>query len=210
MASPSRRAPARSRKAKASGTTATVATDSPTRPVAGRAVRRRRGQWRQRVIILVVAGVIGSTGALLIYRGIQRASIGEGIPVLPSPHVSAETPANYNSNPPTSGAHTLDEAPWGISQTQLPDIKLIHNLEHGGIVLHYRPDLDAAQQTQLTELARELQRRDRKVVLAPRPENDAPITATAWGRMVRQETLDADAIRAFFSAFINQGPERMP
>jgi hypothetical protein len=54
-------------------------------------------------------------------------------------------------------------------------------LEHGGIVIHYRPDVDAVQLQQLTTLADELQSRDRKVVLAPRPENDAPISATAWG-----------------------------
>ena len=148
--------------------------------------------------------VIGFTA----YRNIVRGGGGQAVPILPSAHVPADTKVSYNSNPPTSGNHSAQTAPWGISTPPLPDISLVHNLEHGGIVIHYRPDLDASQQQQLTELVRDLQGRDRKVVLAPRAENDAPITATAWGRVLKQNTLDAAALRAFFDTNINRGPER--
>jgi hypothetical protein len=157
-----------------------------------------------------MAVVIALIGGLLIYRGIVRATTGEGIAVLPSNHVGADAQPVYNSNPPTSGDHATSEAPWGISSSPLPDISLVHNLEHGGIVLHYRPDLDETQRQQLEGVAGELLQRNRKVVLAPRPENEDPITATAWGRILRLQTVDADAIRGFFNAHINQGPERVP
>src|SRR5262249_48060867 len=155
------------------------------------------------------AGLVLIAG-FVIYRAASQNRIGQSVPILPVAHVAADTRPNYNSNPPTSGVHTEQLALWGITAQPLPDISLVHNLEHGGIVIHHRPDLDAAQVQRLTQLAGELQRRDHKVVMAPRAENDAPITATAWGQILKQQTLDADAIRAFFEAFINQGPEREP
>jgi hypothetical protein len=130
------------------------------------------------------------------------------VPLLASPHVPADAQPTYNSNPPTSGPHTAQTAAWGLSTAELPDVALAHNLEHGGIILHYQPALDAAQVWQLTQLADDLRRHDRKVILAPRTANDAPITATAWGRILKLQTVDEQALRDFFAAYINRGPER--
>jgi hypothetical protein len=160
---------------------------------------------------LAIAGVVLVAAiGIALYRSAARNSVGESVTVLPATHVSAETQTSYNSNPPTSGSHTVETAPWGVSTTPLPDISLVHNLEHGGIVLHYRPDIDEAQRQQLATLAGELQRQDSKIVLAPRTENDALITATAWGKVLKQESFNSDELRAFFSANINRGPERVP
>ena len=160
---------------------------------------------------LFIAGtVIIAAVGFALYRSAARNSAGESVALLPATHVAAETQVSYNSNPPTSGAHTGETAPWGVSTTPLPDISLVHNLEHGGIVLHYRPDIDEAQLQQLTALAGELQVQDRKIVLAPRAENDALITATAWGKVIKQQSFNSDELRAFFSAYINRGPERVP
>ena len=195
-----------------SSTASTTARD--TRSAAPRATGRTARSFRRKArppLWLVLAGV----GLVLIigftaYRNIVRGGGGQAIPILPSSHVPAEAKASYNSNPPTSGNHAAQTASWGISTTPLPDLSLVHNLEHSGIVVHYRPNLDTAQQQQLTELVRDLRGRDRKVVLAPRAENDAPITVTAWGRILKQDTLDAAALRVFFDANINRGPEREP
>jgi hypothetical protein len=173
----------------------------------GRTVRKRSRSWRW--LLVVVVAVVAGLGFAL-YRTLGRSSVGESIALLPATHVAATTLTTYNSNPPTSGAHIVETAPWGVSTTPLTDIALVHNLEHGGIVLHYRPDLAEAEREQLTALAGELQRRDRKVVLAPRAENDVPITATAWGRVLKQQSLNADELRTFFDAHINRGPERVP
>ena len=185
-------------------------TRSAVRGAASRSARPARRKARPPLwLVLVGAGLVLVVG-FAAYRNIGRGSGGQAVSILPSTHVPAETKASYNSNPPTSGNHTAQTAPWGISTTPLPDISLVHNLEHGGIVIHYRPDLDAPQQQQLTELVRDLRGRDRKVVLAPRAENDAPIAAAAWGRILKQYALDVAALRAFFDANINRGPEREP
>lgn len=186
------------------------ATPSPTRTLKTPQSKPQRRRKPADFLLLGMALFVAVVGGLLIYRSVVRATTGEGVAVLTSNHVGADAQPVYNSNPPTSGDHITSEAPWGISSKPLPDIALVHNLEHGGIVLHYRPDLDEAKRQQLEAVARELLQRNRKVVLAPRPENEDSITATAWGRILRLQTVDADAIRGFFSAHINQGPERVP
>ena len=45
-----------------------------------------------------------------------------------------------NSSPPTSGPHWRHAADPGFYGTELPDEELVHNLEHGQIVVSYNPD----------------------------------------------------------------------
>lgn len=209
MSSRSHRPPSSRSKRPRGGQPAST-TPSPTLTIKASTRPPRRRRKPAQFWLLGLAALIAIVGGLLIYRGIVRATTGEGVAVLPSNHVGADAQPVYNSNPPTSGDHITSEAPWGISSSPRSDIALVHNLEHGGIVLQYRPDLEEAQRQQLEKVARELLRRNRKLVLAPRPENEDPITATAWGRILRLQSVDADAIQGFFSAHINQGPERVP
>ena len=43
----------------------------------------------------------------------------------------------YNSFPPSSGPHYQQPAPWGIYEDPIKQTILVHNLEHGGIVVQY-------------------------------------------------------------------------
>ena len=64
---------------------------------------------------------------------------GQKVPEMGREHIAvgiSHTP--YNSNPPTSGSHYADTANWGIHEGTIPDEYLIHNLEHGGVVVHYK------------------------------------------------------------------------
>lgn len=168
--------------------------------------RRKIPQWVYGAALIVVL-----LAALPLYRALTQAQVGEAVSIMPSPHVPSGTQTTYNSNPPTSGPHEeATIAPWGVLSTPQDDVALIHNLEHGGIVLHYKPDLDAGQRQQLIDLADTLRRIDRKVVLAPREANDAPITATAWGRILKLDTFDGAQIQVFFEANRNRAPEQAP
>ena len=78
---------------------------------------------------------------------------------------------HYNSNPPTSGPHYLQPAPWGIYQHELPDEALVHNLEHGGIWISYN-NIDQATKQEIEALAK--QHAD-KMIFTPRARDDAKI-----------------------------------
>lgn len=119
--------------------------------------------------------------------------------------VGAPHPA-YNSNPPTSGWHYVDPAPWGIYANQLPDETLIHNLEHGGIWLSYKDPSNQDIINQLTDIAN---RYPSHIILEPRPENDSPIAVAAWGQLLKMDTVNADVIYSFIRRYRKHGPENV-
>jgi hypothetical protein len=49
----------------------------------------------------------------------------------------------YNSFPPTSGPHSPVWMAWGTYAVPVPQIRAVHNLEHGGIVICSGFDRDA-------------------------------------------------------------------
>lgn len=117
---------------------------------------------------------------------------------------SFEHPA-YNSNPPTSGWHWPQPAAWGIYRATQPDEQLIHNLEHGGIWISYKSNLDAETIAKLQDFAR----RYRKIIVEPRDANDSPIALVAWTRLQKLDSFDETTILRFIDAHYDKGPEKV-
>jgi hypothetical protein len=166
------------------------------------------------VLIMVAAGVaLSRNGASANIAGQQQFP--NLVPPPASPHIAEVTSPHgpYNSNPPTSGWHYGGgTAPWGVQTQPVPDELSVHNLEHGGVVIHYRQGLDQATVDQLTTLTRELQQQSPCIVLVPRPADkmtESPIAVTAWTWLLREDAFDASTIRAFFRAHVDQGPEKV-
>jgi hypothetical protein len=122
--------------------------------------------------------------------------------------------AAYNSNPPTSGPHYGSPAPWGIKDGGLPDETLIHNLEHGGIVISYKPDIGDEQINRLKDIFRAFppsqQFNTTKAILVPRPNNDSPISVTAWTFLMNLDSPDEAKIKQFYLDHVDKGPELVP
>lgn len=122
------------------------------------------------------------------------------------PEGSKEHPA-YNSNPPTSGWHWPTAAPWGVYDNPEADERYIHNLEHGGIWISYKPStVSAEDQDKLKDFAK----RWRKVVVTPREANDTNIALAAWTRLQGLDVYDENTIIRFIEAHYDQGPEKVP
>ena len=60
--------------------------------------------------------------------------------------------AEYNSNPPTSGPHYEIPADPAFYTSAVEPERVIHNLEHGQIVLWYPPDLSAEDKGLIEEI----------------------------------------------------------
>ena len=124
-------------------------------------------------------------------------------------HVSTAT---YSVNPPAGGDH--DSVPWpaGFYDVANPpaDGHLVHSLEHGFVVVWYRPDAVAPA---TVDRLRDLARRARWVLVVPRPSLPTALAASAWHRRLLCPA-SADPLRAsgplgtFVTAFRNQGPEK--
>jgi len=111
----------------------------------------------------------------------------------------------YTSNPPTSGEHYPGTVPWGVHNQVFPDELIIHNLEHAGVWISYRDPNDSELAGKLAQI---VDRYRTKVILTPRPANDAPIALAAWGHLLKLQVFDEARIVAFIEAYRGKvGPE---
>lgn len=163
------------------------------------AERRQRTQAIRKFGILaaIVVLVIGGATAYFIN---EAGKPGEGVAQEPSLHISDENSPHtaYSTDPPTSGPHVNKILPWGVSTTPLVKEKAVHNLEDGGVIISYRPDMDKATVEQLAEIARSY---DTDVLMAPYPGLSNPVVLTAWGRIDRLNSLDEARIKRFVDAY---------
>jgi hypothetical protein len=120
----------------------------------------------------------------------------------------------YTSVPATSGQHwnTADSpGPWGVYTTAQPQERMLHNMEHGGIVIWYQPSLLGADDlAKLTQLVQQQITTERfKMILVPWSGADFghPIAVTAWDWLLYLDTADLDKIRVFTDAHYGDSPE---
>jgi len=121
-------------------------------------------------------------------------------------HVPAAE-ARYTVNPPAGGNHDPLPSPAGFYDlANAPsDAHLVHSLEHGFVVVWYRPE-GVAEAT--VEGLRELARSHRWVIVVPRPPLPTALAATAWHRRLLCPDGATGPIGSFVTAFRNQGPEK--
>lgn len=181
----------------------------------GRQTPQKRSLPLGRIIlgVIVLAAIAGG----LLYWLNQPARVpaaaqspGQPVPTLTTrQHV--EGAVQYSTNPPTSGDHAASAATWGIYNSTPPaDERLVHNLEHGGVIISYNPSkIDAATVEQLKTLTRDLRRERVCLILTPRDsiQDDKSIALTAWGVLGMLDGYDEAAIRAFWRDHVARGPE---
>jgi hypothetical protein len=161
------------------------------------------------VAIFVGLFVVRSSGSSSILSEAKKfPDLGQG---LHTQTIDDALPIPYNSNPPTSGYHVGSMiSPWGIQKEPVSDKVSTHNIEHGGIIIHYKQSLDADSLAKLDTLARELQRQNQCLLMTSRPDDqiDHPVVLTAWNYMLPLDSVDTDKITRFFVALVGKGPEK--
>lgn len=135
------------------------------------------------------------------------------------------TKVHYKTNPPTSGNH----APPG-EQSRDGDYSgvaspgpehYVHSLEHGRIIIQYRPGLAKRRVQQLVKLYAESSKTDSGVdsigggftlLMANNTKMPYEVAATAWGQLLACRTFNDkvfDAIRAFRQRYVLKAPEKV-
>jgi hypothetical protein len=113
-------------------------------------------------------------------------------------------PFPYSTNPPTSGPHASSWVPEGIYDTPKDDTMLVHNLEHGHVIVTYHPSVPAAVVERLRTVVGLY---SEEVLLVPRPANDVPIALVSWGRILKMAEYDEPAVQNFIDRNRAHGPE---
>lgn len=105
----------------------------------------------------------------------------------------------YTSIPPTSGPHVPWLARWGMHRIPIPWEVQVHNLEDGGVIIHYRCDTPCPET--VTTLERLVAEYPTQVIAAPEPKLSSKFALTAWGRLATLEELDEPLVRRFIDAY---------
>lgn len=127
-------------------------------------------------------------------------------------HLSTGTNVEYQEVPPVSGDH------WGPSQVrragfyeeEQPYEALVHNLEHGHVVIYYDPAaITPDVKENLKAYASRYSGSWASVVVVPNPQAnpEAPYVLTAWRTKLTMDSYDEDTLVAFLSEYLGRGPE---
>jgi hypothetical protein len=132
---------------------------------------------------------------------------------------SVEEPIDYDTNPPTTGRHFQLPAADGIYEEAAPDSTLVHSLEHGRVVIWFKPSLPEEARAGLRAL---VEQDSYQMLLMPRSEMPFDVAATAWNRSPGREGTGRllgcpsfrpaayDALRTFRDEHRGRGPEASP
>ena len=128
-------------------------------------------------------------------------------------HVEGE-PVYDVSIPPLSGQHNGTWADWGFYSLSIPYKFLVHNLEHGGVVVRYGSEVARADVVSLGEL---WAKRPAYTVFAPDESTGFPakgVVVGSWQRwMVCKPFTPAKhvaVIERFITTYRGRGPEDVP
>lgn len=173
------------------------------------AVRRKKLKkifWSSGGLILLIILVGGG----IWYSSAKNRSLpGEFIADQGREHITARGDFVYNSSPPTSGPHFPRAAEWGTYKEEIDDETIIHNLEHGGIWVSYKPGMPEEIRKKLESF---YEKWGRKVIVAPRSKNDSDIALAAWNHLDKFNVSEYsdERVEKFIKAFRNKGPEFVP
>jgi len=123
-------------------------------------------------IVALAGGGGGGSSAISSDDCVEQAYPGLSPEHLGSPDAKVK----YNSFPPSSGPHYQSPAPWGIYEEPIKQPILVHNLEHGGIIIQYG---DVGSDA-VTELGSFYQDDPYGLVVAPFPKLGTKFALTAW------------------------------
>jgi hypothetical protein len=152
----------------------------------------RRAARRRNLLTIGIAALVAIAIAALVVseRSAENAPIGVSeseaqcsrvreFPASSREHIAEGSQHEpYNSSPPTNGPHYASPAQTGFYTSALPPEQLVHNLEHGQVVIWYAPDAPDAVKEDIEALVQE-----QPVATAASPyegELDGNFALTAW------------------------------
>ncbi|HEX2158274.1 MAG TPA: DUF3105 domain-containing protein [Actinomycetes bacterium] len=134
----------------------------------------------------------------------RQAAGSQGVrtfPVAGQDHIQpSEQPDNWNSNPPTSGDHLATPLPPGVYGSDQDMRALVHNLEHGYVLILYK----GIPKDGLDQLETFVEDRDgSKLVLAPWSGLESNgVTLAAWQNLESMQRVNMDVVQAFVNDYM--------
>lgn len=119
--------------------------------------------------------------------------------------------AQYETDFPTSGAHDVQPAPWNVYKQEVPNENVVHNMEHGGIIITYRSDLPQETITKIERLFSSPFSNPKfqpsKAIVMPGSKNDSLIIIRSWNRLLKLDTFNEQTMINYYLKNVNKSPE---
>ncbi|MEX2006840.1 MAG: DUF3105 domain-containing protein [Candidatus Saccharimonadales bacterium] len=168
-------------------------------------------------IIIILALLVGLGGYIFSQNSKPKeAIIGTQHAEQSRDHIATgQTHEPFNSDPPSSGPHYAGSsapAPWGVYVQEVPEEVFVHNQEHGGVIITYKPDLPKDQVEKLQKLFAppysNKSFKPTRAIVTPRPKNTKAIQLAAWTWTLSLDQYDEDKIMKFYLQRVGKGPEK--
>lgn len=202
---------------------------APQRRVEHRAERSSRlGFLALGAVIVVAAAAIGIFMALRGGGGAQASGadgpcVRQTFPPQGRQHVQELSKGFlYNSFPPSSGPHFPVPAVYNVYDQPVPEIRLVHNLEHGAVEVQYGSKVPQSVVQQIVAwysksplgmIVAPLPTAASDVHATPPPGADEKIFLTAWTHVATCTAFDEGAFSRFRDDYRGpkgDGPEKFP
>ena len=171
------------------------------------------------IAVLVIAGFAvgglgrGGGGGAANTGSNERYVDGVGVQELitSANHVPEGQAVEYSSYPPTSGDHwELGPAACGFYAEGLPDEQIVHNLEHGNIVVSYNLP-DPADVNELRDVINGIGIANVWGIARSYSKiQEGQVALTTWGVLDTMDGVDPGRIEEFFEYPGNLGDEKVP
>ena len=172
------------------------------------------------VAVLVIASFAlssfpgGGVGGLGSGASDVVEGVGKPAPIISSDHITFGDTASYTTNPPTSGPHWPPgrQAKCGIYDEELPDEQIVHNLEHGNVVISYNLT-DPEEVRRFEEVVGDLSGLRIWGVVRPYSKLEpGEVAMTAWGVIDKFQGVDKARMQRFFETYrgYRGAPELIP
>jgi hypothetical protein len=189
--------------------------------------KARQSEWQRRETrrgrIIAAAWIIAGVAFVgtLVYLAWKQAQpiprTGESFPIQGRSHIEVGAPHDpYNSDPPTSGPHYEQWADAGFYEAVAADEQLVHNLEHGYVIIWYNcsslsPDDCSNLKNDIRDTMGQVENspitHTPKLIAMPRPTMDRLLALTSWGRLDKFDAFDRQRILNFIRVFRDVAPE---
>jgi hypothetical protein len=200
--------------------------------------RQRKAARRSNLVTILIAGVIIALVVVGVAFSRQEESGGDAPPAAEGvsasaancdeveepeiegqQHVDTSETVDYKTSPPTSGNHWPpgQEADPGFYSDTVANESLVHNMEHGQIVIWYSPEAEQETVDNIESLVENANDSSNVNAGAPPliavPFEDVPegknFVLTAWGASQACENYSLAAINEFRTTYQGRGPEQV-
>lgn len=115
---------------------------------------------------------------------------------LTNQHLALGESHEYPQSPSVGGDHAPVWLECGVYDEPVPEVNVVHDLEHGTTWLTYRPDeVDDEGIQQLGDVLPD------NGILSPYPDQEAPVVITVWGRQLELTGPQDPRIKLFITKY---------